>query len=69
MFIVGIDIAKRNHAVKIITSEGESVCKVFSICNNCTGYNQLLERLRKLTICKSEFVIAMESTAHYWLPL
>lgn len=68
MFIVGIDIAKRNHTVKIITSEGESVCKAFSICNNCTGYNQLLERFRKLTICKSEFIIAMESTSHYWLP-
>ncbi len=69
MFIVGIDIAKRNHVVKIITSEGESVCKAFSIQNNCTGYNLLLERLRKLTICKSEFTIAMESTSHYWLPL
>lgn len=69
MFIVGIDIAKRNHAVKIITSEGESVCKAFSIRNNCISYNLLLDRLRKLTICKSEFTIAMESTAHYWLPL
>lgn len=69
MFIVGIDIAKRNHAVKIITSEGESVCKTFFIRNNCTGYNLLLGCLRNLTICKSEFIIAMESTAHYWLPL
>lgn len=69
MFIVGIDIAKRNHAVKIITSEGESVCKTFFIRNNCTGYNLLLGCLQNLTICKSEFIIAMESTAHYWLPL
>lgn len=29
MFIVGIDITKRNHAVRIITSEDESVVKPF----------------------------------------
>lgn len=69
MFIVGIDIAKRSHAVSVITSEGQTVCKPFSIRNSCSGYNTLLERLRKISNHKSEFILAMESTAHYWLPL
>ena len=69
MFIVGIDIAKRSHAVSVITSEGQIVCKSFTIRNSCSGYNALLERLRKLSNQKSEFIFAMESTAHYWLPL
>lgn len=69
MFIVGIDIAKRSHAVSVITSEGQTVCKTFSIRNSCSGYNMLLERLCKISNHKSEFILAMESTAHYWLPL
>ena len=69
MFIVGIDIAKRAHVVSVMTSEGQIVCKPFSIRNNCSGYNLLLERLRKISNIKSMFTIAMESTAHYWLPL
>ncbi len=69
MFIVGIDIAKRSHVVRVIDSDGQTVCKPFSIRNNCSGCNALLERLRKLTNQKSEFIIAMEATAHYWLAL
>ena len=69
MFIVGIDIAKRSHIVRVIDSEGRTVCKPFSIRNSCSGYNTLLERLRKLTNHKSDFLFAMESTGHYWLAL
>lgn len=69
MFIVGIDIAKRSHVVRVITAEGQTVCQPFSIHNSCSGCNRLLERLRKLTNQKSEFIIAMEATAHYWLAL
>ena len=69
MFIVGIDIAKRSHMVRVIDSEGQTVCKPFPIRNNCSGYNVLLGRLRKLTNYKNNFIFAMESTAHYWLAL
>ena len=69
MFIVGIDVAKRSHEVSIITSEGQTVQRAFSISNNCTGYNCLMEKIRKLTNVRSEIVFAMESTAHYWLAL
>ena len=69
MFIVGIDVAKRNHEVTVITSEGQVVCKAFRISNTCTGYNRMMERLGKLTNLKGQFIFAMESTAHYWLAL
>ena len=69
MFIVGIDIAKRSHMIRVIDSEGRTVCRPFSIRNSCSGCNALLERLRKLTNHKSEFLFAMESTSHYWLAL
>lgn len=69
MFIVGIDIAKRSHMVRVMDSEGRTVYKPFAIRNNCSGCNVLLGRLRKLTNQRSEFILAMESTAHYWLAL
>nr|WP_326183798.1 IS110 family transposase [uncultured Oscillibacter sp.] len=69
MFIVGIDIAKRSHEAVIITENGQTVRKAFNFRNNCTGYNLLLEQVRKLTLVKSQIVFAMESTAHYWLAL
>lgn len=69
MFIIGIDIAKRNHEAVIITEDGQMVRKPFSFRNNCTGYNQLLEQVRKQTRVKSQIIFAMESTAHYWLAL
>ena len=69
MFIVGIDVAKRSHVVSVITAEGEVVSKPFSIANSCSGCNQMLERLKKLSNRKSDFVLAMEATAHYWLAL
>ncbi len=69
MFIVGIDIAKRSHMVRVIDSDGQTVCKPFPIRNSCSGYNVLLGRLRKLTNQKSKFIFAMEATSHYWLAL
>lgn len=69
MFIVGIDIAKRNHEAVIITEDGQTVRKSFSFRNNCTGYNLLLEQVRKQTKVKSQITFATESAAHYWLAL
>ena len=69
MFIVGIDIAKRTHVARIIDSEGRTVAKPFSFRNSCSGYNALLARIGRITNHKSEFILAMEATSHYWLAL
>lgn len=66
MFIVGIDIAKRNHEAIIITEDSQIFSKSFSFRNNCTGYNLLLGQVRKQTKIKGQITtFAMESTAHY----
>ena len=69
MFIVGIDIAKRIHVARIIDSKGQTVVKPFSIHSSCLGYNTLLARMNKIINRKSEFILAMEATSHYWLAL
>lgn len=69
MFIVGIDIAKRNHEAIIMNDSGQILQKPFSFANSCTGFNQLLERVRKFTVLRPEVVFGMESTSHYWLAL
>ena len=68
-FIVGIDIAKRSHEATIIDAEGKIVRRAFSFSNNCSGYNLLLNHVRKLTNTKGQIIFAMESTAHYWMAL
>ena len=69
MFIVGIDIAKRNHEAVIISREGDVVEESFSFSNSCSGYNVLLEKVRQFTNRKTNICFGMESTSHYWLPL
>ena len=69
MFIVGIDIAKRSHVARIINSDGQTVAKPFSFHNSCSGYNTLRARMNRITNLKSEFILAMEATSHYWLAL
>lgn len=68
MFIIGIDIAKRSHMVRVIDSEGKTVCNPFTIRNNSSGCNALLERLRKSENHKSEFLFAMDQKTKKGLP-
>lgn len=68
-FIVGVDIAKRSHEAVIMDGEGTIVQKSFSFTNNCSGYNKLLEYVRRITKDRGAVSFGMESTAHYWLPL
>ena len=65
----GSTLPNRSHEAIIIAEDGQVVRKAFSFRNNCTGYNLLLEQVRRLTLVKSQIVFAMESTAHYWLAL
>lgn len=69
MFIIGIDIAKSTHEAVIIDGDGQIVQKAFRFQNSCSGYNQLLEKVRKFTTHRNQLVFAMESTSHYWLAL
>ena len=69
MFIVGIDIAKRSHEAIVINDLGNVVKKAFNFKNDCRGFSKLLDTLNGISTNPSDFVIGMESTAHYWLSI
>lgn len=68
MYIVGIDIGKRHHEASIIDGQGNLQGKSLHFANTHTGFNKLLEVIRK-TADKDEVVFGMEATGHYWLAL
>jgi len=67
MFIVGIDIGKRNHEATIIDQAGSIICKAFRFANSIIGFNRLMETVRRTTA--NDVVFGMEATGHYWLAL
>lgn len=69
MYIVGIDIAKRNHEAIIIDSFGNIIVKAFSFKNDYDGFLKLTVSLESVSSNTEDFIIGMESTSHYWLSL
>ena len=69
MYIVGIDIAKKNHEATLITDKGVIIGKSIRIANKFTGFNRLMEFLKQNVDDISNVVFGMEATGHYWLPL
>ena len=69
MFIVGVDVAKRSHEAIVIDDSGSTVKKAFNFKNDSAGFKKLIEVLNSISTDPSDFVIGMESTAHYWLAL
>ncbi len=68
MFIVGIDIAKRNHEATIIDNKGTVLGKSLRFANSIAGFNKLMELIRKHA-GENTVVFGMEATGHYWLAL
>ncbi len=67
MLIVGVDIAKRTHEAIIIDGNGTIIQKPFSFKNTSEGFEEFLLKLNKVSQDKENFIIAMESTSHYWI--
>ncbi len=66
MNYVGIDIAKDFHVVTIIDdNEAKYYKKAFRVINSANGYQFLIERLNKISINKSDFIIGLEATGIY----
>lgn len=66
MFYVGIDIAKRNHEVAVISDSSEVIIAPFSFANSNQGCQKLLATFTKAGITKDNSSVAMEATGHYW---
>ncbi len=66
MYIVGIDIGKRNHEAAVLDQTGAIIRKPMRFANSLKGYNKLTELVRSLN---EPVMFGMEATGHDWLPL
>lgn len=69
MFYAGIDIAKCDHVIGATDEQGKTVCKPMQFDNSTSGFDRCVTYLEGLSGSKSELVVGMEATGHYWLPL
>ena len=69
MYIIGIDIAKKNHQAVITDSEGKVLGKTFRFSNSVEGFEIFISKVREVDCDFSKFEIGMEATGHYWLNL
>ncbi|SHF34426.1 Transposase [Marinitoga hydrogenitolerans DSM 16785] len=69
--IVGIDVAKNTHWVRIMDHKGIDVIKPFKINNNIKGIKSLEEKIKKTKEKnkKKKVIIGMEPSGHYWKAL
>ena len=65
MICVGIDVAKDKHDCFILSSEGEVLADVFTIANNLSGFETLLQRIRVCTHPTGNIKVGLEATGHY----
>ena len=63
MIYVGVDIAKLNHFVSAISSDGEIIIEPFKFTNDNDGFQLLISKLDSLD--KDSLIIGLESTTHY----
>ena len=66
MYICGIDVAKRNHMVAILSADGQVSKAPFAVSNTREGFGQLHHSLAALD---GPVTIGLEATGHYWLAL
>lgn len=69
MHYIGIDIAKKTHAVAILDERGEVKASPFTINNTANGFQKLLERFKKEGATSDDTLVGMEATGHYWIAL
>ena len=69
MYYVGIDIAKRRHVAAVRDETGREVGSTLSFANDAGGFESLVGWLEGLGAGPGNSVVAMESTAHYWVAL
>lgn len=66
MYYCGIDVAKRKHAVGLLTEQGHLHKPVFAVDNTRSGLDKLVQ---ELSILEGSVWIGLEATGHYWLSL
>ena len=65
MYYVGIDVAKEKHYVCILDDTNEFAIKPFWIYSDILGLQELLKRIRTLSLNNDNFIIGIESTGAF----
>ena len=65
MFHLGIDVSKKSSRYVLLNPEGRKV-KSFSLDNSHEAFQDLLERLKELSIPKEDLLIGLEATGGFW---
>ena len=65
MIYVGIDVAKDKHDCCIVSSEGRTLIKNFTVSNNAEGFDMLLSRIRSVASNLDKVKVGLEATGHY----
>ena len=66
MYYCGVDVAKRKHAIGLLTEQGQLHKPVFAVDNTRAGLDKLLH---ELSFLEGSVFIGLEATGHYWLSL
>lgn len=69
MIYAGIDIAKNDHVVGATDEHGRDASKPMRFANSAGGFDRCVAYLEGLAESKSDLMVGMEATGHYWLPL
>lgn len=70
--LVGVDVAKHKHCAVLITNTNQIITKPFFFNNTIEGFEILHKELKKQEnsiVSKSNILIGMEPTGHYWKAL
>lgn len=69
--VVGIDIAKRVHYACFVDERGRVIEKAFAVHQSKEAFESLYEKIRltMLETQKTEVIVGIEPTGHYWMNL
>lgn len=65
-FVVGIDVALREHRVAVLGSDGEAVGASFSVESSRDGLERLARTLRERGAKPGDTVVGVEASGHLW---
>lgn len=65
MIYVGIDVSKDKHDCCILSSDGQTLLKPFSVPNNIEGFHTLASAIASFKKNPNEVKVGLEATGHY----
>lgn len=66
MHYLGIDVAKASHQCVILDSNGEALCKSFTILSSKNDFSKILSKIKTLNINFSDIICGLEATGNLW---